>query len=582
MTQPPPLLYCNDQAHRLLEFQREITSLGLDGSSLIEQKRRYNATLPVTKIPPELVVKILGVVHAQHLMHESVSDLVEATHIFHYWRRVALNTPEFWARVPILPKDAELEMFREWIARARAVPLDIHIWRSDQTNYDESTFMRRVDAYNLVMKQLSQVRSLDLILPETLLSQLHWPCSSADLMHRLCCDVLSANPPSSFFDLFSALHSPNLADLEITNVRALWGPKFFPASLKSAIIVDQTPKPHSLVVVLENLENAPLLETLTLVDSFNFVTEPCSKLVHLPKLEDLDLSGRAPYIIELLNHITFPTHTRVSLTCRIVDSTLSLHDILTPISVLINKCFGGERILRSCHMFFNDHDLKPTLLMTCRESVEDEVPRRSTDLYVCLSLDNPEVTRTGLWHLHIEEQQIFFNSLPLKDLEELSIESWPCIRTEQLIDWLNFFAITTQKVRVLRLLADVETSNAEMFLPIILRFCALIEAVPGDLSSTRQLCVLPIVEVLDLHMFKFSATAMGSKGPSPFPDVLCAYLQKPRASARSIRITDCYDVTQQVIDDLKVAGAHNNVEVIWDGIQQAAPLLLDSDDHVEL
>ncbi|KAF7797606.1 hypothetical protein EIP86_008806 [Pleurotus ostreatoroseus] len=555
------------------ELVNETNHFGLGELTTIERKRQYNATLPIAKFAPELVAKILEAHYEQWSMNQSIYDWLAVTHISHYWRSVALNTAKFWSRIPILSWDENLSMFREWLSRAQGAPLTIEIWLPDLDEDDEVILAERVEAYNMAMEHLAQVRSLHIHLPETLLPQLRWPMSSADILETLWFDIapVPSGPPP--FDLLSVLSPmPKLVALNLEGASMLWGRSFFPGSLRSAFIIGSNMRPHSFAAVLENLANAPLLETLFLQSAFNFTAKSSSEAVHLPRLTSLHLSGEAAQTVTLLKHIVFPVSARISLNCSIRDTSITLRDILTPISIQMNKTFGGGRKIRKCHILFNDRDLKPCLIINCNRSIEDDRgPCENNDFDVYVSVDDPQVTLTGLWHGHMDHQA-FLASLPLAEVEDLSINGWPLFSADHMIAWFNLFTVLSQNVRYLSVFADRKTSDVEMCLPVILRFATPVRNHQDDPSSRRELNAFPILEHLRIVGCKFQAATMGGT----FSTMLLAYLKMRRINLRSLDIIRCYDVTQQDIDILTAAGADRGVEIMWDGKEETAPLVPES------
>lgn len=89
--------------------------------SLTELKRKRNSRLPAARLPPEIVSEIFIWHRDGHTRPESVggtsstsikTSWIHVSHVCHYWRQVALSTPQLWVYVDLRRVQAACEHIR--------------------------------------------------------------------------------------------------------------------------------------------------------------------------------------------------------------------------------------------------------------------------------------------------------------------------------------------------------------------------------------------------------------------------------------------------------------------------------------
>lgn len=544
----------------------------------VEYRRQYNASLPISKIPPELVAKIIELDRILQIFPcNGYLGWVRLCHVFHYWRSVALETCSLWRCIPL--HGGEMDRMREWLSRAKNAPLSIHPCLLDVSEEEhEETDAERLDAYNLIMNEMDHIQSLVVVLPDEFMSEVEWPIITAETLKTLVLMVGRRISAESYYpvDFPVATKFPKLTFAEVTNVDGVWAPGAFPASLKRLKLtfdVSTAFQPCSLEEILRVLEGLPNLEVLAVYNALPFpVDSLCEMKVKLPKLTGLRLEASSEAIIRFLSCITFPTCTRLWLDCWLDHDFLPLAETLAAVSTRFNGAMKESSDLgpiRTCRIRFNDRDLLPSLAISSWKSIQSTEPSSVPDHYIRFMVENTGVTMSGLWHNHLDELPRFCDTLPLAETEVLHLEGWPLHRSrEALALWFNFFVVKFQKVRKLHIVANEADEGAEMALPTLLRF-----AVP---TNTREDSAFPSLEELHLRHFKFEAESLDwdSSAPAPFSQALAVLLRSmARQSLVALNISSCYDIFEEDVEALRVAARQGGTDVVvhWDCLTRRAP-----------
>ncbi|KAJ3554570.1 hypothetical protein NM688_g3037 [Phlebia brevispora] len=552
----------------------------MDEHQAIELKKQYNATLPVSRIPPELVSRIIFL---DQPVYDSPMWLtlawIRLTHVYQYWRTVALNTPGLWCHIPVY--FGGLDIMLEWLRRAKQTPLVVDPWPEHRS--DDVVDAARVEAYNLALAELSHIRELELTLPGPLFPELRWPDYTADQLETLWIYVSS---PSAPFEIPTAVKFSNLTALYLSGVHKIWGQGVLPPSLKKLQIelIDDPVPPKScrLEEVLADLKELPLLESLELINALPLSDTSYSTSIKLPKLLILDLEDSNHHTTALLDHISLPSCIHLAIHCCIYETSMNLTDTLVSVSgrlkqVMMDALKRGQVVRASC-LEFNDRSVEPSLEVSCwtsevsfddRDTHEADKP----DFYVRFWVEGAQVTLEGMWLEHLDALPRFCDSLPLESTVNLDMDGWPLYRGPIMIAWFNLLVVKFQKVRRLRIKAN-PFSDAELALPVVLRFVVPEPGIKHDCTNPkyRQFVAFPAMEELRLTQFKFRASSVDLQNfcPRPFVEALSDCLAGKEAHTTSLIVNDCYDVTEQDIEHLRTAGSHSGLNVQWDGIEQAA------------
>ncbi|KAF8645733.1 hypothetical protein AX16_007601 [Volvariella volvacea WC 439] len=136
---------------RIVEFDTQIAK-SKEQPTPIDLLRRRNSILPISRLPPELIVSILKpTIDASwkptfltFLHNNSMCcspDLIKLTHIYSYWRDVAVAYPALWSFICM----ANVERFNTFLDRSKDYPLYIDTW-SCQSLVDYDRMLQRLAA----------------------------------------------------------------------------------------------------------------------------------------------------------------------------------------------------------------------------------------------------------------------------------------------------------------------------------------------------------------------------------------------------------------------------------------------------
>ncbi|KAK7691293.1 hypothetical protein QCA50_004687 [Cerrena zonata] len=126
-------------------------------SSLLESSRRHNMLLPISTLPPEIVCDILRYVAQQREIQPweypptPTYIWIRVTHVYHYWRVIALSDPQLWNTIGLYA----IDLMDELLKRAGNTPLDLTI-----TNLEPNSTARISSSVNKLMGALTKARCL--------------------------------------------------------------------------------------------------------------------------------------------------------------------------------------------------------------------------------------------------------------------------------------------------------------------------------------------------------------------------------------------------------------------------------------
>ena len=172
----------------------------------------------------------MRLVRAQHVFYLPASlGWVRLSHVFHYWRAIALGTPDLWSSIAVDGRGPD--RMRDWLARSGQGPLEIAVGTTD-----EDDGLNRLDEYALVMNEFSRIRKLDVVLSEAYMHAVQWNDSVALALETLHLEISFPVPevPEALWDYPHVSTFPNLTDLSLTNIRDVWGFERLPPSLSSS------------------------------------------------------------------------------------------------------------------------------------------------------------------------------------------------------------------------------------------------------------------------------------------------------------------------------------------------------------
>ena len=189
---------------------------------------------PIAKInglPPEMLAAIFVYLSKQapgHVAPYFVQDLISVTHVCRSWRQAAITAPELWSEVTM----TNLEMIKVFLKRSGAVPLNVSLRLSSETEDDE--LFKAVVLHTHRFRRLLAFGHVGLIRTDVNLIPFTKP---APLLENLVIHFLMGNQPAVLFDdqtprlhqlvLFSRgfwlqNHLGNLTSLSVTLFYNTW------------------------------------------------------------------------------------------------------------------------------------------------------------------------------------------------------------------------------------------------------------------------------------------------------------------------------------------------------------------------
>ena len=137
----------------------------------IRERRAINGLLPISRLPPELVIHIMRIA-ASFPIPEDIHKpwaLVVVTQVYHHWRAVALSTPSLWCNIVLL--SPRVEHLEEWLKRSKGLPVFIahssRFWKEEDTH--------TVALTNVLKDNWRRLRALVIRLSAPYVWELNWP-----------------------------------------------------------------------------------------------------------------------------------------------------------------------------------------------------------------------------------------------------------------------------------------------------------------------------------------------------------------------------------------------------------------------
>ncbi|KAI0920357.1 hypothetical protein AcW1_002123 [Taiwanofungus camphoratus] len=269
-----------------------------------------NSTLPISRLPNELLVEIFSHVKDQ----VPYMGWIQLTHVCRHWRAAALATQAFWTSINIGAENG-LELLRSCLRRSKNALVDVFTRKPVE---DPVTVARILSQHAHRIWRMDVLESAKLPMTQ-FLSQLGFP------MPRL--EVLKLGMTSSPLKAQFAPDScqfPSLRRLFLVNVAVPWHSSLFSSVARLEMYGLREGGVPSLSSFLDMLEGcAPRLECLTAGQSGPGLLDEITKysmdqrVVSLPRLRWLELHDSSSNVAHLLAHITIPSSTSISLSCPV-------------------------------------------------------------------------------------------------------------------------------------------------------------------------------------------------------------------------------------------------------------------------
>ncbi|EPQ55506.1 hypothetical protein GLOTRDRAFT_128737 [Gloeophyllum trabeum ATCC 11539] len=321
---------------------------------LARRKRSRNSLMPVSRLPTELLLKIIAIAWGDCASSRPMF-LLHVSHVCWLWRMVALDTPALWARVGLAnPRHVKL-----MLKRSKGVPLTVC---GEVKTYAYSGKRER-EAFLVALRKLQRIRELDLRIldpphddgtrPRKLRKQ---------VLHQLVSLTVADETFYSdkvFATWLPELDCPSLQHLSVSRwaiTRRGYGKLLRPSLLSLSMDRDHI-EFSDLVVLLENL---PQLQSLTLKECFQRPRSALTPVLRGPtrkatmrRLESLVLVDTLLHCSTLFVHLDIPAAINIemvlsSFTCkhsyshngRRVDEEVPLSDVVESITTLAQGVFN--------------------------------------------------------------------------------------------------------------------------------------------------------------------------------------------------------------------------------------------------
>ncbi|KAH8091698.1 hypothetical protein BXZ70DRAFT_1067273 [Cristinia sonorae] len=294
-----------------------------------DTRRRHVVSLPVHRLPFELLACIFSICIPPQLSQHSSDDersWLHITHVCRRWWEVARRAPHLWTNIAL--GRGSVQYVKESLVRSKSAPLHVYIYGAMEPQWTPdilegvfselprvkdlvfTTVPPRLEAALTALPCLSRLRSLK-VLPSPYYQEVHG--AGGDLPRLLAA-------------LITDLKLPALRELRLLACASEWStavpflPRFLTVlgiSYDALYYATRNIQKPTFNEVAHSLSGLVLLRHLDL-GSIPFLPSfpPISKAISLPHLETFSVSGPASDCIYLLQHFTFPTSVALSLFFR--------------------------------------------------------------------------------------------------------------------------------------------------------------------------------------------------------------------------------------------------------------------------
>ncbi|KAF8066613.1 hypothetical protein FPV67DRAFT_1781145 [Lyophyllum atratum] len=285
-------------------------------------KRRHNELSVIFRLPPEILATVFRcTIEPSELEYRL--RWFRVSHVCSHWRRVALECPSLWSDIPFsCPRWAE-----EMLARSKMAPLTIKAMFGEYRTLRSSAAVREA-TFKTALSQLSRIRHLslnqsngDIRAFRELARSLD---SSALLLETFDIHFTSISDENRLPQGLFSGDSPRLVRLGIAGCGLNWGAPIFAnlVSLKVTNIPNASRPPVDQVI--SALSHMSRLEKLELDSDFASASGELispAKTANLPRLVHLSVTSLLVSCVSLMEHITYPSGARVTVTCRLSDGS---------------------------------------------------------------------------------------------------------------------------------------------------------------------------------------------------------------------------------------------------------------------
>ncbi|KAH8100031.1 hypothetical protein BXZ70DRAFT_940016 [Cristinia sonorae] len=402
--------------------------------AIADLRFRMNNLIAIARLPPEILASIFSWLF--HLtkpadpdsLHYSalrsgnmrvipVYPWIHITHVCHYWREVALNTPSLWTNLFIGYLGCHNpEVSQAFILRSKQALLHLHVTAVANPRWSA--------VITSAMHEIVRAESLDLMLFKNQTDFIRHIPSCAPHLRTLV--VKNGSPAKVMLPPFSPpplpvflkdCATPVLTQLQVNGFGIEWVKGMLPKTLtdlriKNVVLASGSPCSD----VLEVVTCLPLLQHLELHGVFEDLPDPTpsspdlSSRTPLPHLQMLDIWGPIKTCIYFLNHFILPVSAAVLLKFYASVGVVTANSpVVSTLSSRINDIFGASSSSAekpSARLVINDRGL-------WFSTNSSEKPRRIRIAFTAYALETC-VAMTDLCSF-----------LPMHHISRLAVSSFP-------------------------------------------------------------------------------------------------------------------------------------------------------------
>ena len=419
-----------------------------------ELKRRHNALVPISCLPPETFVEIFSLLPSPPDDSKRVPYLewISVTHVCHQWREIALHSPYLWNHINFTK--LTLAGTTEIFARAKMSPLRLEAKITPRRKAQFNAFKRQLEVHISHIRHLSISGGFQAVLKRLV--------SPAPALESLSLTTSSYPYKSSQYVIPDSLFTgtvPKLTRLELFGCRIGW---------KSPLLKSL----QYLKIWMHSAHGIPTLE------------DWLAGLNEMPQLKSLSLNNATPtisvdnpHISEPQRTVTLPSLTHFNITASAKDCGLALAHLVLPALISLrvtpeseSQDGDGMRLLiphiaRNAHGPQDTAPLQSIILMGGEEHAEivawtvpdaevkvcdpGTLTKAAVSARLVFSVESDSEWRDGV------ETAVFdpmLSHLPLNAISTLSVQNDTRLSKEL---WLSLAPMLTKLNRVLLVSAAV-------------------------------------------------------------------------------------------------------------------------------
>ncbi|KAK7006733.1 F-box domain-containing protein [Favolaschia claudopus] len=291
-----------------------------------------NSVVPIASLPPELLIRIFGLVAQTNFSFVRVPALIDLMLVCRHWKDLASAAHTLWNDITIAGKNSE-RYFKEHLRFTGTAPLTIKIFEFDAPYFIPCLFDNAARLKSLALSTITDTKylfqfmrrmpSYEFPVLESLALNINLdPSSFPQVVPRNAC------LPGKLLD---GHHLPRLAELSLwcVGVPLESLPPLRSLDLRGSQAVAGTR--HSIHAILTYLQSCPELHTLRLSRAIAGRGVDDLPTVSLPKLELLHIQSLVYDFEDLLTHLTFPPTARLELFTDGIETGTDIRNMLVPI-----------------------------------------------------------------------------------------------------------------------------------------------------------------------------------------------------------------------------------------------------------